>query len=64
MSGCKKLSAWIDTLEKHHNGGINKRKLGVYEMKKDSVFYLHVKSGEWRRMADDVDEHTVIFNPK
>jgi hypothetical protein len=64
VSGCKKLSAWIDTLEKHHNGGINKRKLGVYEMKKDSVFYLHVKSGEWRRMADDVDEHTVIFNPK
>jgi hypothetical protein len=60
----KKLSGWIDTLEKHYNNGVNHRKIGVYDKKKEGPRYLHTQTNEWRRMADDVDEHTVIFNPK
>ena len=60
----KKLSGWIDTLEKHYNNGVNHRKIGVYDKKKEGPQYLHTQTNEWRRMADDVDENTLVLNPK
>jgi hypothetical protein len=60
----KKLSGWIDTLEKHYNDGVNHRKIGVYDKKKEGPRYLHTQTNEWRKMADDVDEDTLVLNPK
>ena len=59
----KKLSEWINELEKHFNDGVNKRKLAVCDKNKESVFYFNTRMNEWRRLADDYDENTLELNP-
>lgn len=59
----RKLSVWIDELEKHFNGGKNTRRLSVCDKNKESVFYFNIKANEWRRLSDDYDENTSVLNP-
>jgi hypothetical protein len=60
----KKLSMWIDALEKHFNDGVNKRKISVCDKNKESVYYFHQKSMEWRRLSNDWNEDTLVLNPR